>query len=228
MIQQRVQLVYYSGMKNVVENFIEELKNDENIRGILLFGSYARGDQRPTSDVDVLVLVKAKAWRDVFERDGQTFEMVYASFDLAKDFYASHPNDAVQQWTDGKIVYDPDGQMIEIQKFVDIIRDQGRSPLTEKQIHHLRFEKADKLSAVEYLKDKDLPTANLYLQSLCQELVELYFELHQLWTPAPKQRLKKLREIDKENADLFDTLFCSNSFEKQLRNAKLVVQKLFG
>ena len=215
-------------MKNVVENFIEELKNDENIRGILLFGSYARGDQRPTSDVDVLVLVKAKAWRDVFERDGQTFEMVYASFDLAKDFYASHPNDAVQQWTDGKIVYDPDGQMIEIQKFVDIIRDQGRSPLTEKQIHHLRFEKADKLSAVEYLKDKDLPTANLYLQSLCQELVELYFELHQLWTPAPKQRLKKLREIDKESADIFDALYRSNSFEEQLNNAKLVVQKLFG
>ena len=51
--------------------------------------------------------------------------------------------------------------------------------------------------------------------------------LHQLWTPAPKQRLKKLREIDKDSAELFDTLYRSNSFEEQLKNAKLIVQKLF-
>jgi len=214
-------------MKNIVENFIEELKSNEHTRGILLFGSYARGDQRPTSDVDIFVLVKDTAWRDVVERDGQTFEMVYASFDLAKDFYASHPNDAVQQWTDGKILYDPDGEMVEIKKYVDSIRDQGRSALTKKQMHHLRFEKADKLSAIEYLKENDLPTANLYLQALSQEFVELYFELHQLWTPAPKQRLIKLREIDNEMANLFDSLYQSNSFEEQFQVARSVNTKLF-
>lgn len=215
-------------MKKVIETFIEELKKDDNVRGILLFGSYARGDQRPTSDVDVLVLVREGAWRDVFNREGQAFEMVYASLDLAKDFYIKNPNDAVQQWTDGKIVYDPDEQMDQLKNFVDGIRNKGISQMTEKQIHHLHFDKEDKLSAIEFLKTNDLPTANLYLQGLCQELVELYFEIHQLWTPAPKQRLKKMRAMDKDTAELFDALYQSNTFEDQFKNAKKVIERLFG
>ena len=104
------------------------------IRGLLIFGSYARGDQRPTSDVDVLAIVKEGAWRDVEEHDGQMFEMVYASIDLAKDFYSKNPNDAVQQWTDGKIIYDPDGVMQKLKEFIFAIRDKGREPLSEKQL----------------------------------------------------------------------------------------------
>ncbi len=215
-------------MKKIVESFIEELKRNDDVRGILLFGSYARGDQRPTSDVDILVLVREGAWRDVFDREGQAFEMVYASFDLAKDFYTKNPNDAVQQWTDGKIVYDPDEQMDQLKSFVDGIRNKGIPQMTEKQIHHLRFDKEDKLSAIEFLKSNDLPTANLYLQGLCQELVELYFEIHQLWTPAPKQRLKKMRAIDKDAAELFDALYQSNTFEDQFENTKKVIERLFG
>ncbi len=214
-------------MKQIVESFLKELETNEDIRGLLIFGSYARGDQRPTSDVDVLAIVKEDAWRDVEERDGQMFEMVYASFDLAKDFYSKNPNDAVQQWNDGKIIYDPDGVMEKLKKFIFGIRDKGREPLTKKQINHLKFEKEDKIRAAEYLHDSDPATANLYLQALCQELVELYFELNQQWTPAPKQRLPYMRRTNAEIAKYFDDLFLAKGFEKQLEETKKVVGLLF-
>lgn len=210
-----------------VDKFIEEIKKNPDTRGILLFGSYARGDQRPTSDVDVLVITKEGAWRDVEERDGQMFEMVYASLELAKDFYRKNPNDAVQQWTDGKIVYDPEGVMEELKQFIFEIRDKGREALTEKQVHHFKFEKEDKIKAAEYLQNTDLATASLYLQALCQELVELYFELNQQWTPAPKQRLPYMRKSDPDMAKMFDELFTAESFEKQLEETKKVLSFLF-
>lgn len=214
-------------MNKVIAAFIDELKSKNDTRGILMFGSYARGDQRPTSDVDVLVITEEGAWRDVEERDGQMFEMVYASFDLAKDFYSKNPNDAIQQWTDGKILYDPEGVMEELKNYIFAIREKGREPLTEKQMRHLKFEKEDKTRAAEYLHETDPATANLYLQTLCQELVELYFELNRQWTPAPKQRLPYMRQAQPDMAKRFDDLFLAENFMKQLEETKKLVDMLF-
>lgn len=214
-------------MKEANETFFNELKSEKNIRGILIFGSWARGDQRPTSDVDVLAIVKEGAWRDVEERDGQMFEMVYASYDLARKFWDKNPNDAVQQWTDGKIIHDPEGIMEELKRYVFAIRDKGPEPLTEKQMKHLKFEKEDKIRAVEHLRDSDLATANLYLQALCQELVELYFKLNRQWIPAPKQRLPYMRKINPEIARLFDGLFMAEHFAKQVQETKKLTALLF-
>ncbi|MDP2632040.1 MAG: nucleotidyltransferase domain-containing protein [Candidatus Uhrbacteria bacterium] len=214
-------------MKKVIEAFLKELKSSKDTKGVLLFGSYTRGDQRPTSDVDVLVITKEGAWRDIEERDGQMFEIVYASLELAKDFYKKNPNDAVQQWTDGKIIHDPEGVMEELKRFVFEIRDKGREAMTEKQVNHIKFEKEDKVRAVEYLQNTDLATATLYLQALCQELVELFFELNQQWTPAPKQRLPYMRKSNHEVANVFNNLFTAENFKQQLEETKKVLALLF-
>jgi len=46
--------------RDIVANFVERLKNQEgdNLLEVVLFGSVARGEETPKSDVDVCVLLK--------------------------------------------------------------------------------------------------------------------------------------------------------------------------
>lgn len=215
-------------MKQIIKLFIEELKKDKNTKGILIFGSYARGDQRKTSDIDILVLVNKGAWRDVKIRDDQIFEIVYSSLKNAKDFYQDNQNNAVRQWADVNIIFDRDGEMKKLKKFVSKIRKKGKPKLNKKQINHLKFDKEDKIRAIKYLKNKDFATANLQLQRLGQEMLEIYFDLNQLWTPAPKQILGYLRKHDKKTSKLFDDFFKKEKFETQLKTIKKIVSVIFA
>jgi tRNA nucleotidyltransferase (CCA-adding enzyme) len=51
-----------------IRHLVDELARRPEVLGLALFGSVARGDARPDSDVDVFVLVKEGMWRDVEER----------------------------------------------------------------------------------------------------------------------------------------------------------------
>lgn len=215
-------------MGKIIADYIEELKKQDNILGILIFGSYARGEQRENSDVDVFALVKDGTWRDVEVRDGQVFEMVYSSPNNARQFYETNPNDAVQQWTDGEVVYDPDGEMEKMREFVLAIKEKGKKAIDEKQMRHLQFDAEDKVRAIEAVQINDLATASLQLSRLGNEMLEIYFDLHQLWTPAPKQQLKYLRANDKEMSQSFDDFFREQDFNARLEDIRKIIGKLFS
>ncbi|MBI4599183.1 nucleotidyltransferase domain-containing protein [Candidatus Uhrbacteria bacterium] len=214
-------------MESIIQSFVDELKAKDSVVGIALFGSYARGEQRPNSDVDVLVVTTEGVWRDIEFRNGQAFEMVYASKKDTLDFYGKNPNDAVQLWKDAKIVYDPQGVMEEIHQFAQELERKGKERPDAQKLKHLRFDAEDKIRAIEYFKDKDRPTANLYLQILDNELLERCFDVHARWTPAPKQRLKYLRVELKDFGNLFDELYQEMDLDKRIEISKRIIQKLF-
>ena len=41
-----------------LENYLNSLKHNENILGVYLFGSYAKGKQKETSDIDLCIFTK--------------------------------------------------------------------------------------------------------------------------------------------------------------------------
>ena len=46
-------------MQDLIKQYVEEVKKiyGSHVRQIILYGSYARGDFRPDSDVDIMILV---------------------------------------------------------------------------------------------------------------------------------------------------------------------------
>jgi predicted nucleotidyltransferase len=45
--------------KNLLnEKFVENLKRDEDILAVMIFGSYSRGEERKESDIDVCITLK--------------------------------------------------------------------------------------------------------------------------------------------------------------------------
>ena len=83
------------------------------------------------------------------------------------------------------------------------VLDVGKKPIDEYQLGQFRFDADDQLKYVESIILKDPTTANLILSNKVFSLIELFFDIRLLWTPAPKQRLAKITELD---AKLFELL----------------------
>ena len=101
-------------MNPAITSFVEELAADPTTRGVLLFGSQARGTARPGSDADLAVIVDQPGFvMGVANRDGQEFELVHFSEATATAYFSENRDTAADTWSSAKILYDPDGSLAE-------------------------------------------------------------------------------------------------------------------
>ena len=216
-------------MNKETNDFIEELKENDNVLGIILFGSWARGNNRSDSDMDLVVIQKEGYQRAIEKRGGQIFEIIYTTEKSAFDFWDSHKDDCAGLWEVAKILFDRDGS-IELlkEKVQKEIIEKGKKEINDKQLEQFRFDAEDQLNYVERIQNEDSTTARLILNNKLFSLTELFFDIHQLWTPAPKQRLQKMKEIDSKLSKLLEDFYSEkNDFQTKLEIARKIVNKVF-
>jgi hypothetical protein len=185
-------------MHPTIQRFLEELNQQPHVLGVILFGSWARGNNRPDSDVDLLVIVTDGQRRCVEYRDGQAFEITYTTEQGALDYSQSHRDDTAALWDVAKVLYDKDGTIARLRDECSHLLAAGKQPLDSFQLAHWRFDAEDQLRCVESLLQSDPATANMILSNKVFALTELFFDIRQLWTPPPKQRLAKVRIVSPE------------------------------
>lgn len=210
-----------------LNQLVDELKGRPETLGIAVFGSFARGEDRPNSDIDVLVIIKKGVRRDVERRGKRTFEFVYASFPKAMEFYKANPNDCVQLWRDAVVLCDKSGYMKRLHAFAKRLEKKGKPPVSEGRLKHARFDTEDAIRAIETIANDDPATASLYAGIKAANLVELYFDIRQLWTPPPKKQLKKIRELNKGDAKIFDAFFNATDPTERIQLLKKMVKVVF-
>ena len=70
-------------IKKLIEQYITNVKNiyGKHLREIILYGSYARGDFRPDSDIDIMILV------DISDLDLKVYsqDLSYMTYDFNLD-----------------------------------------------------------------------------------------------------------------------------------------------
>src|SRR3954454_13152943 len=97
-------------MKEAIQRFVDELAGDPAVRGIILFGSHARGNARPDSDADLMILVEHDQFEMGFaERDGQKFELLRWSEAVAIRYASDNPDNAADLSQAAEILHDPGG-----------------------------------------------------------------------------------------------------------------------
>jgi predicted nucleotidyltransferase len=96
-------------MNEAIQRFVDELAADPAVRGVILFGSHARGNARPDSDADLVILVERDQFEMGFdERDGQKFELLRWSEAVAIRYATDNPDNAADFWQVAEILHDPD------------------------------------------------------------------------------------------------------------------------
>jgi hypothetical protein len=214
-------------MNSISQQFIEELQTDSNVLGIILFGSWARGNNRADSDVDLLVIVKDGFKRIVEFREGQAFEMVYTTEQGAIEYWQSNPNDAVELWKVAKILFDRDGTVARLQQAGKEIKEKGKQALTTDQYEHFKFDVHDQLKAITELTGSDPTSAKMLLSIKVIQLMELFFDIRQLWTPPPKQRLAVIKAMNQTLYDLIERYYGEQSLPEQIKIVKSIVPIVF-
>jgi len=210
-----------------VRQLAGELARRPEVLGAALFGSVARGDARPDSDLDVFVLVTDGTWRDVEQLGHRHVEFVFSSPEISRAFGEQRPDEYVRMWQDAQILFDKQGCMTELRQEAADLRVRGKSRPDQRSIRHRQFDAEDQLRAVRGLRATDLPTASLVLHRHVAALTELFFDLAGEWTPAPKGRLKRIRELNPAVAEAFDRFYVLTDMDEQIQAAAQVIMKLF-
>lgn len=207
---------------------VDELKCKKDVLGIAVFGSYARGEARPNSDIDLLVIIKNGVRRDVEKRGERTFEYLYVSFPAAMKFYKENPDDCVQLWEDAVVLYDKKGYLRRLKALAGRLRKRGKKPLTKDDIKHRRFDAEDAIRAMRSIVSEDQATASLYANIIASNLVEHYFDVRRFWTPPPKKRLAAIRASSKKDARVFDDFFTTRDLAEKFNLLSKMVMVVFG
>jgi predicted nucleotidyltransferase len=204
------------------EAIVEKLRSRADVLAVILFGSYARGDSRPDSDIDLLAIVTGGYQRRVEHLDGQAFEVIYVTEKGAVDHWKSDRHGAASLWEVAQVVFDKDGTGERLKQAGESLRVEQRPAPSPQQIAHFRFDQEDAIRAVEAMVDGDRATAALLLQKKVAALIELHFAIGRSWIPAPKQLLGRLREENPPLASMLDRFFMSDSLKEQIELAKQI------
>lgn len=207
---------------------MEELKQRPDVLGVIMFGSWARGNNRPDSDVDLVVILTEGYRRTVEHRNGQAFEIIYTTEKGAFDYWESHKDDAAGLWAAAKILFDKDGAIERLKTKIMQVLDAGKKPIDEYQLGQFRFDAEDILKYVESILVSDPTSANLILTNKIFALTELFFDIRQMWTPAPKQRLTEIQKVSPDFYALLKEFYQEQiTLKDKLEAARKIVPSIF-
>jgi len=77
------------------------------------------------------------------------------------------------------------------------------------------------------IADADPTTANLILNNKVFNLTELFFDIRQLWIPAPKQRMERIKEISPDLYNLLTEFYLDKPPGERLEIAKRMLSLVF-
>lgn len=173
--------------------YIESKQLDPSILGIILFGSWARGNNRNNSDFDLLIITQAETRRLVERVDASVFESVLCTEESAKTFWSSNLDDCADLWSYAKVLFDRDGTVSRLKDFANTLIGRGKPKMAKWEEEHKHFDCEDLVRASEKVATQDPLSAVFLLQQNVWHLTELYFNLRGLWTPPPKQRMAAIQ-----------------------------------
>jgi predicted nucleotidyltransferase len=210
------------------EKFIDRLKQRQDVLGVILFGSWVRGNNRPESDVDLVVIIEKGHKRAVENHDGQVFEIIYTTEVAAYEFWEENKDDAFNLWDVAKIVYDKTGVIKTLQAKTEKMLKSGKKVIDDSQWGQLHFDAEDQVEYSIQIYKQDPVTANLMLNNKVFALTELFFDIRQRWTPAPKQRIEVIKQDAPEFYSSLEEFYMATSFDQKASIAKKIIKIVFG
>ena len=93
----------------IAATYYEVLQRDPAVQAIFLFGSTARGEARPDSDIDLLVIAPGSFRHEVLRREGVEFEVFFNNESDTVLFWHENHDDFASFWADAQVIFDREG-----------------------------------------------------------------------------------------------------------------------
>ncbi len=216
-------------MNDAIQRFVDELAADPAVRGVILFGSHARGNARPDSDADLVILVERDQFEMGFaERDGQKFELLRLSEAVAIRYLADNPDNAADFWQVAEILHDPDGAAARVRDHTAAMLAEGKSPMDEARRAWSRWASEDRLDAAAGIAEDDPVAARMVLHERVLDLTATFFDVRGEWTPPTKRRTGRIADVDPGLHGLLTAFYADGaSFTDQLALARRMLPLIY-
>jgi predicted nucleotidyltransferase len=217
-------------MNEAIQRFVDELAADPAVRGVILFGSHARGNARPDSDADLVILVERDQFEMGFaERDGQKFELLRWSEAVAIRYATDNPDNAADFWQVAEILHDPDGSAARVRDHAVEMLAEGKPPMDEARRAWSRWASDDRLDAAAGIAEDDPAAAGMILHERVIDLTATFFDVRGEWTPPTKRRTGRIADLDPGLHGLFTAFYTDGtSFADQLALARQMLPLIYG
>jgi hypothetical protein len=183
-------------MKAAIQLFVDELAADPAVRGVILFGSHARGNARVDSDADLVILGERDQFEMGFaERDGQKFELLHWSEAVATRYAMDNRDNAADFWQVAQILYDPDGAAARMRDHAAEMLAGGKPPMGAARRAWSRWASEDRLDAAAGLAADDPVAAHMVLHERVIDLTATFFDVREQWTPPMKRRPAQIADL---------------------------------
>ena len=210
-----------------LQNFLENLKTNENIEAVILFGSHARGNSRPDSDIDLVVILKEGYKRAVEYHDDQAYEIIYTTEPAALKYWEEHKQESVRFWNIAKVLYGRNDSQERLVAYGAKLTSEKPPVVDESTRTHMQFDFEDTINAIERIRQNDPATAALLLHEKTSTLIDVFFDLRNEWRPAPKQQLQEIMSRESEIGELFEDFYTTEDFDSKLEIAKNIGVQIF-
>ena len=214
-------------MNKATEAFLAKLKQRPDVVGVILFGSWARGNSRPGSDVDLVVILQEGYQRAVETHDGQLFEIIYTTAHSSLVYWDSHKDDAAGLWSVAKILFDRDGTVERLRANVQRFLQDGKKQMNALHLEQSRFDYDDEIRYARSIAAEDPTTAHLTLANKVFALTKTFFDIRQQWTPPPKQRLAAIRDVSPDLYALLCAFYQQAGLQEKIDIAERMLPLVF-
>ncbi len=186
-------------MDDLLLRVLADLQEKYNPHTIILYGSRARGDYTPSSDIDVVCFVEGATPIE----DARDFEGFYLDAWVYSSNAMSATTDEFLRFADGYCLYDSAGCGEAFLKELQQRIEQGPKQLSSAEIQHT---KQWVYKMLERARSSDVES--LYRRYwLAVDLLQIYFDLRGQWYFGPKKSLAWLREHDFIGYQLFSQVY---------------------
>lgn len=204
-----------------LEKIIEEQKNDPNVQGIIVAGSFVKKKMRKNSDIDIWILVNGQErWKEYRVIEGVEFELFYNPFEQYMKYMESHPS-MVQVCNEGVIVYDREGKMEQLKQ--KGIARYNKGP-QEKEEYRWQWN----YLIIDPLKDVEdalgMEDEQLAMNFALDCIVKIFLKANNLWQQKPKYLLQYLDQHDKVFANLLRDYIAQKQPQQQYQALKQLGQ----
>lgn len=193
-----------------------------------MFGSYARGNSRPDSDIDLVIILKDGYKRAAEDFEGQAFEIICTTEKSAVEYWTANKHDAVGLWSVARVAFDRDGTGERLKEYGENLCKEKPAQFDESKLEHLRFDATDSIKAAEVIYETDTATATLLVHKKAADLIDLYFDRNQKWRPAPKQQLSLISSAEAELGRLYSDFYNTQDFQGKVGLLKQITKSILG
>ncbi len=188
-----------------------DLIADKEVRGATLSGSMLRGEEGPTSDLDINVIVSGKhRQRRQFMVDGVFVEMFRNPLKQVERYFKENDHIAMHMLGYGHVIVDKDGALAKVRKRARALFKAGPPAMKPDTQIYARYSLWDICADVrDLLAARQMLEARALMGKVVWDALAFHYARHRRWEFKPKRMLGDLRSWQPKLARLVEAFFAT-------------------